>query len=506
MEEFTWWSEEQRKFARDVKEFVAEIRPRAEEAYWKREFPWDIVDTMTKAGYFKVGIPKEYGGRGLGATGCCITMEETSRIPVVGRIFGGSVLGGLRQVIEFGTEEQKRRFLPKMAEGALGAIALTEPFVGTDAAGIETVAKRDGDQYLITGKKRYVTGAGVASLYMLYARTSDAPEDVRKHRHLTAFLLEKGMAGFTVEKINEIGGFDNTLNGYLNLDEVPVPVSNRIGEEGEGWRVMTAGLNLERTVLAAEAVGWLSEALSSVVPYAKRRIQFGRPTIDMPTNQFKISDLIIKLKMARLVSYYTAHLLDMGQDPGIEASISKVYSTDMAMAGSVEAIQIMGGDGVTKFYPLQRLFQESKIEQIAGGTNEASKLVIYRTGLRTMAEEFKMPRRIIHDELGVPITSAGKSLKQSRVDEDKLLKVLAEDYRVNPGLYMSRDDLKEEFDVSDEALDKVMVSLEQKKLVKLYQVGTESKLCKATYEGLRKANPSEYYRWLPSWVRERDIF
>jgi alkylation response protein AidB-like acyl-CoA dehydrogenase len=506
MEGFTWWSDEERKFASEVEEFVAKIRPRAEEAAWRREFPWDLSNAMAKAGYFGVGVPKEYGGRGLGATGCCIATEEMSRVPVAGRIFGGSILGGLRQIIEFGTEKQKRRFLPKMAEGVLGAIAITEPFVGTDAAGIQTVAKLDGNRYIIMGKKRFIIGAGVASQYMLYARTSDDPEDIRRHKHLTGFIVEKGMPGFTIEKTNEIPGFDNTLNGYLNLDDVPVSIDNRIGQEGEGWRVMTAGLNLERAVLSAEATGWLREALSIVVPYGQRRIQFGRPTIDIPTNQFKLADLFIKLKMARLATYYTAHLLDLGQEPALESSICKVYNTDMAMEGAIEAIQLMGGDGVTKFYPLQRVFQESKVEQIAGGTNESNRIVIYRMGISTMANEFKMPRRIIHDELGVPITSASKPVKQTQVDEDKLLKVLAEDYRVNPGLYRSRDDLKEEFDSSDEELDSVMVSLEQKKLAQLHRGTAGIKLCKATYEGLKKANPPEYYRWFPSWVGTQDIF
>jgi DNA-binding transcriptional ArsR family regulator len=178
----------------------------------------------------------------------------------------------------------------------------------------------------------------------------------------------------------------------------------------------------------------------------------------------------------------------------------------MLMHSSVEAVQVMGGDGVTKFYPLDRILRDAKTGQIAGGTSEAMKLLIYRMGLREMADELKMPHRVIHKELGVPMPSAAAPAKQSQIDDDKLLKVLAEDYRVNPGLYMSREDLEEQFDVGDEALDHVLVSLEEQKLVKLYRRRGVISLAKATYQGLKKANPQEYYRWFPPRVRKEDIF
>lgn len=507
MEAFPWWSEEQRRLADEVEEFVDGIMWRAEEARWKREFPWDIVKRMAERGYFGAGISEEYGGMGLGATGACIASEEMCRIPGLGQgVFINTMLGGLRQTIEFGTEEQKRRFLPRIAKGEIGAICITEPFVGSDAAGTETVAQRDGDKYIITGKKRFTTGVGVASRYMLYARTSDEVEDRRRYRHLTAFIVEKGMPGFTVEKVNELICFDNMQNGCLNLDEVPVPVDNRIGEEGQGWSVMTTGLNYERTLIAAASLGQLRTLIRAVVPYAQRRVQFGRPTIDLVNNQFKIADLFMTLKLARLATYYTAYLLDLGQDAALESAICKTYNTDSTVEASLNAIQVMGADGVTKFYPLEGVLRQSKTDQIAGGTNEIGRLLIYRMGLREMAKELKMPRRVVHNELGVPLTTFESAAKQSRFDEDTLLKVLAEDYRVNPGLYMSREDLKEAFDVEDEELDQALASLEQKKLVNLYRSRGQIMLAKATYEGLRKAHPPEYYRWFPPWVRKEDIF
>ncbi len=507
MEHFPWWTDEQKKLAVDVKEFVDELMPRAEETSWKKEFPWDIVDRIARKGYFGAGVAREYGGMGLGVTGACIVNEEIGRMPALGPgVFSSAMLGGVHQIKEFGTEEQKAKFLARVVKGELGAIALTESFVGTDVAEIETTARRDGNNYIINGKKRFVTGAGVASRYMLYARTSDDPEDIRRHRHITGFMVEKGMPGFTVEKINELIGLDNIQNGYLNLDEVPVPLDNRIGDEGQGWQIMVSGFNYERVICASLAVGGFRELLKSVVSYGQRRIQFGQPTINITANQFKVADMLTELKLARLSTYYAAHLLDLGQPAAVESSICKLYGADMLMHSSVEAAQVMGGDGATKFYPVDRILREAKVAQIAGGTSEAMKLLIYRMGLREMADELKMPHRVIHKELGVPMPSAAAPAKQSQIDDDKLLKVLAEDYRVNPGLYMSREDLKEQFDVEDEALDRVLVSLEEQRLVKLYRRRGVIRLAKATYQGLKKANPQEYYRWFPPRVRKEDIF
>jgi alkylation response protein AidB-like acyl-CoA dehydrogenase len=190
MEAFPWWTEEQRKFEPEVRAFADEVMPRDEETRWRREFPRDIFEKIGERGYTGAGIPREYGGMGLGATGACIAAEAFNRMPGVGRAFVGNMLGGLRQIIEFGTEEQKKRFLPRIARGELGAIVITEPFVGTDAAAIETTARREGDVYILNGKKRYIVSAGVANRYMVYARTSNDPPERRNYRHLTGFIVE----------------------------------------------------------------------------------------------------------------------------------------------------------------------------------------------------------------------------------------------------------------------------------------------------------------------------
>jgi alkylation response protein AidB-like acyl-CoA dehydrogenase len=504
MEPYPWWTEEQKSFALEVAEFVRQLMPRDAETRWTREFPWDIFEQIGEKGYAGAAIPKEYGGLGLGATGACIAMEQLCRLPGPGRVFGGNMLGGLRQLIEFGTEEQKKRFLPRIVKGEVGAIVITEPFAGTDAAAIETTATREGDVYVLRGKKRYIVSAGVATRHMVYARTSNDPDDIRRYRHLTAFIVEKGLPGFTVEKINEIMGFSNIQNGVLDFDNVRIPDANRIGEEGEGWRVMTGGLNFERTLISAQAVGWLRELLCNVVPYTQRRVQFGRPTIEIPVNQFKIADLVMKTKIARLLTYYDAHLWDLGRDITIESNLAKVYNCEAALQAGLDAIQVMGGDGVTPFYPLGEIMNVAKVENIAGGTMEACRLVIFRTALRQMTEEFRMRRRVVHPDLGVPVPAMGIVERERDVDEDKLLKVLAEDYRVNPGLFMSREDLTEVLDLTPEKLDEMLLSLEKKGLAKLYRTKKGIELAKATYDGLNQAHPLEYYRWFPEWIRDGD--
>jgi hypothetical protein len=309
-----------------------------------------------------------------------------------------------------------------------------------------------------------------------------------------------------VEKVNEVMGFSNMQNGVLDFHDVAVPAANRLGEEGEGWRVMTAGLNFERTLICAMVTGWIGELLRNVVPHTQRRVQFGKPTIDIPENQFKIANLIIKKNMARLATYHTAHLWDLGEDITVESNVSKVFCCEAAVQASLDAIQAIGGDAVTPFYPLTEIMGQSKVENMGGGTVEACRLVIFRSGVRRMAKDLKMERRAVHPVLGVPAPVAGPQPKEKGLTEEKLLDVLAEDYRVNPGLFMSREDIKESFDVEDATLDDLLASLEKKGLAMLYRTKKSIALAKATYNGLDKAHPPEYYRWFPAWASKDRVF
>jgi alkylation response protein AidB-like acyl-CoA dehydrogenase len=466
MEAFPWWTKEQIAFAAEVKEFAKKVAPIDAKSRWTREFPFEIYRMIGEKGFMGAAIPKEYGGLGLGATGACILAEELhSLMPGIGRIVVGNMNGGLRQIIEHATEEQKKRFLPKIASGEIGAVAITEMTAGTDAAGVTLVAKKEGDHYVLNGRKRFIVGAGVADRYFVYAQTSSNPDDIKTRKHVTAFLVYKGAPGFTTEKINEILAFENVQNGSLDFDNVKVPVADRIGEEGEAWEIMMNGLNFERTVISAGTVGWQRLLLNQVVPYSQRRVQFGKPTIDISSNQDKIANIVMRLKVSRIAVYYTAWLWDMEKDVSIEASTMKAYGAEITLQSGMEATQIMAGDGVNRFYPVQNVFEVAKTEHIAGGTVEACRLTIFRSALKLMKEDIQMTRRVIDEEIGVPIPDFSPVKDRKALNADSLLKLLGDDYRVNQGLHMTPADVKVYLDGDDGAFEKAVADLEAQGLV-----------------------------------------
>jgi alkylation response protein AidB-like acyl-CoA dehydrogenase len=509
MEPFSWWSEEQKNLMKDAKEFADENLSMGEEVFWTKKFPLDLLKEVARRGWFGAVIPQEYGGINTGVTGVAIITEELSRVcSALSGAYAVSMFGGVEQLLAFGTEEQKRKWLPKIAKGeVVGAICITEPFVGSDAAGIETTARREGDYYILNGKKRFITNAGLADIYCVYAKTSEKPEDKARYQHLSTFLVEKGTPGFSVEKINELSGWSSLPNGVLDFNGVRVPAENLIGQEGSGWRVMMAGLNFERVVFSAGMLGPMREAIRYAVAYTQRRIQFDKPTIEIPVNQSKIADMLADLFTSRLLVYYAAHLLDQHKDAMVEAATAKMFTSDTYERLMSDAVQVMGGDGWTRFYPVENYLRDAKVNQIGAGTNQIMRLVIFRGGLKAMSKELRMPKRRMHEKLRIPISTI-KPLPRLEASEESILKVLAEDYKVNPGLYMTREDLKERLmDVTDEKLDQLLKSLESKGLAKLYRDSRGNiTLAKATYDGLRIAEPLENYRWLPEWLSGDFIF
>ena len=511
MEYFPWWSDAQKKLAEDAKKVVDEVlMPLAEKAAWKKKYPWEAVRVMAKQGWFGAQIPAKYGGKAeeWGVTGAAIILEEAARAGELNTTLGTTMFGGVHQIIHDGTEEQRQQWLPKIAKGELlGAITMTEPYAGSDIAAIETTAVRDGDFYIINGKKRFQTNLAAADVYMTYVRTSEDPEDRAKYRHLSGLIIEKGTPGFSVEKINELMAYDGAYNGYLSYDNCKVPVANRLGEEGEGWRVMMSGLNVERVLNAAPALGQIREAIRYAVQHMQRRVQFRAPTGDISINQFKIADMIWKLKMSRLMTYYSAYCCDLGQDVPIEAAISKMFTLDEGMHTAVEAIQVMGGNGATRFYPVERIMRDMKVNQIAAGTSEILRLLIYRMGMKAMKDDLKVPPRAIDEELKVPMPIGKPLPKKTASGEDDIMAVLAENYRINPGLHMTLDDIKELLDISDEDLGKYLVSLEEKDVASLYRDKRGNiALARITLKGLPIANPPEYYKYMPDWVGLEDMF
>ncbi|MHA1208827.1 MAG: acyl-CoA dehydrogenase family protein [Candidatus Freyarchaeota archaeon] len=478
METFPWWTEKQKKLAEEVEDFVEENTPRAAEALWRFENPEDLIRKVGEKGWYGTLIPEEYGGMGgeVGVTGACIVAEGLARLGTIATIYSTTCFGGTHQLVRLGTEEQKEKWLPRIARGEqINALCLTEPFVGSDAAGVTTTAKRVDGGYVINGKKRFISTSGIADAYFVYVKTSDDPADRAAYKHLTA------------------------------------------GGEGMGWMCMISGLNLERCLIAVGLVAGMREALRYSYYMSQRRVQFGKRTIEFESNQYRIADMIIGYKTARLLTYHAASLIDQGLEPLIEANSAKIYATETARKIAEDALQVMGGDGFTKYYPVEALLRDAKLLEVGGGTNDVLRRLISGQGWRIMGDLLRPPRRRVHEELGIPVpyyrnppplelpTRAGAS--DPEAVEESILLALAEDYRVNPGLHMIREELKEDTGLDDDRLDEALLSLEEKKLVDIYRDRRGVfRLVKATYAGLERVRPIDYFRWYPDWIREDEVF
>jgi len=500
VESFFWWTEEQKELSNRLEKFVESNIELADKTYWAKEYPHEIMNQISQLGLMGVAVPKEYGGIGLGSTGCCIVAEQLGRLPGVGNLFVISMLAGLHQLLKFGAKEQKERWLPQIAAGkTLGTICITEPFAGSDASNINTTAELVDGHWVINGKKRMISAAGIATRYLVYARTKKDDSDL-EYTNITAFMIEKGTPGFHVEKINSLIGYDNIPNGYLDFEDVVVPDENRIGGIGSGWEVMMSGLNFERLIAAAVVSGSMIDTIKFLLHYTDRRVQF-KQKISMFSNiQMDIADFIAKSNMVRLYTFYTAAELDKNIKIRMDkSSIAKLYSTEWASALGLKGIQIMGGDGLTKFYPVERTLRESKIGEIVAGTNEVQKLIVYRTAMANR-KNYKYPYRIVMDpEMNIPVQSAKESqFRDIEINAENILKVLADDYRCNPGLCMTINDLMACTNGKKAAIIQAVKELDEMQLVYVYksEKGAAS-MVKANYEGLRKAFPREYYQWFP---------
>ena len=511
MQDYPWWNDTQKQLMKDAQKFTDEfLLPVGEKCVYKKEYPWEAIREVAKKGWLGATIPKKYGGHQeeWGVTGGCILIEETSRAGVISSAITTTLIGATHQIVHDGNEEQKQRWLPRIASGELmGCITMTEPYAGSDVAAIETTAVREGDSYIVNGIKRFQTNAAAADLYMTYVKTSSDPQKIKAYGHLTGMIIEKGMPGFTIERVNDWMGSAGMYNCYLRFDNVRVPLKNIIGAEGRGWWVMMSGLNVERTMSAAGYLGGMREAMRYAKQHLERRVQFGQPTGAFLTNQFKLADMYSKLQLARLLIYYAAYCADLGRDVPIEAGLSKLYGSEAAFEIANEAIQCMGGNGAMQIYPVERYLRDAKLGQIAAGTSEVLRLLIYRMGNRYFAEDLKAPVRVIDEELRLPLPVGKLPQPRPARNEGDVLRVLAENYRVNPGLHMTLADIKQFLEVSNETLLKYLTALEEKGVVsQLKNRKGEVELVKATLTGIKEANPADYYKHIPSWVLPKDIF
>jgi alkylation response protein AidB-like acyl-CoA dehydrogenase len=375
-------TDEQELFRRSVREFAEEvIGPRAAEIDETDEFPWDIHKALVDQGFLGVGYPDELGGAGGGPVDVCILVEEVARvsggaslIPLVNR------LGAVPILIE-GNDRQRRDVVEGISSGTHQySYCLTEPGSGSDAAAMRSRAVRDGDGWRLSGTKRFITNAGIADRYVYFA-VSDP--DKPKGKNITAFLLSGDMEGFTLGKAEKKMGIKGSPTREVILEGVHAGPESVIGEVDAGFRVAMRTLDYARPTVAAQALGIAQGALDYAVGYTREREQFGKPIAEFQGIQFMLADMAMAVEAARLLTYRAASLVEAGA-PGVgyAAAIAKAFASDAAMRVTTDAVQILGGYGYVKEYPVERMMRDAKITQIYEGTNQIQRIVIARNLLK----------------------------------------------------------------------------------------------------------------------------
>lgn len=371
-------TEEQEMLRKMVREFAMnEVEPTAAERDEEERFDREIFDKMAKLGLTGIPWPEKYGGIGADFVSYCIAVEELSRVCAsTGVTLSAHLSLASWPIYTYGTEEQKKTFLYLLATGeALGAYALSEPGAGSDVAAMKTIAKKDGDDYILNGNKVWITNGGVADIYIVFAKTDPAAN----HKGISAFIVEKGTEGFTFGKKEKKLGIRSSPTTELIFENCRIPKENLLGEEGEGFKIAMTTLDGGRNGIAAQAVGIAQGALDASINYAKEREQFGKPIAHNQGISFKLADMATEVEAARLLTYQAAWLESNGKPYGKESAMSKLFAGDAAMRITVEAVQIFGGYGYTKDYPVERYMRDAKITQIYEGTQEVQRLVIGRT-------------------------------------------------------------------------------------------------------------------------------
>ncbi|MBP2636695.1 MAG: Acyl-CoA dehydrogenase, short-chain specific [Firmicutes bacterium] len=374
-------TDEQKIMQKLVRDFAEkEVAPGAAERDEKEEFSREIADAMGEMGFAGICFPEKYGGAEADVLSYILAVEELSRADSgVGITLSATVSLCGWPIYSFGTEEQKQKYLVPLAEGAkLGAFGLTEPNAGTDAAGQQTIAEFKDDHYLLNGSKIFITNAGEAEIYVVFAMT-DRSKGVKG---ISAFIVEKGMPGFSFGKKEHKMGIHSSITNELIFQDVKVPKGNLLGKEGEGFKIAMATLDGGRIGVAAQALGIAQAALDYAVKYSKERVQFGKPIAANQAIAFMLADMATKIDAARLLVYRAACLKDLGLPYAKEAAMAKMFASDIAMEVTSDAVQIFGGYGYSREYPVERLMRDAKITQIYEGTNQVQRMVISGSILR----------------------------------------------------------------------------------------------------------------------------
>jgi alkylation response protein AidB-like acyl-CoA dehydrogenase len=368
---------EQREM-RDLVRAIARdrIAPRAAEVDETEAYPEDGLKLLGDQGLMGLYIPEAYGGTDMGTLAFCLAVEEIAwACASSATIYLVQYAGGW-PIVATGSAEQKRRYLPRLASGEItAAFSLSEPGAGSDAAALATRAVRKGDRYVLNGTKLWVSNGSKASVITLFATVDSG----RGKGGVTAFLVEPTFRGFAVGKLERKLGIRGSPTAALHLSDCEVPVENRLGEEGEGYKIALRVLDGSRPAVGAEAVGIAQAALDAAVGYAKERHQFGQPIGAFQGVQFMLADMAIAVHGARLMVHHAASLVDRGAvATALESSMAKCFAADTAMKVATDAVQIFGGYGYTREYPVERLMRDAKITQIYEGTNQIQRIVIAR--------------------------------------------------------------------------------------------------------------------------------
>jgi butyryl-CoA dehydrogenase len=361
---------EQQKEIRNLTRTIAEekVLPVRAELDEKEEFPWEIMKILADTDLFGVYIPEEYGGLGGGILDLCLVVEELSRVcSGVAVSYAASGLGTLT-LLQYGAEEQKRKYLPDIASGRkLAAFGLTEATAGSDAGGIQTTATRTSGGYILNGTKQFITNGGEAEVYTVIALT----DKEKGPRGASAFLVDKGAPGFSFGRKEKKLGIRASATRELVFEDCFVPEENRIGREGMGFILTMKLLDYSRPGLGAQALGLAQGALEAAVDYAKKRIQFGHPIFAQQAVQHMLADMATEVEAARALVYATARMIDSGaKNFTQESAMSKVLASDVAMKVTTNAMQVFGGVGYMRDYPIEKMFRDAKITQIYEGTNQ----------------------------------------------------------------------------------------------------------------------------------------
>jgi alkylation response protein AidB-like acyl-CoA dehydrogenase len=385
MMEFTLLEEHQ-MMRKTVRQFAERhIPPHISEMEEAEKFPFEVVKKMGQMGFMGIPVPADSGGAGADFISYIIALEEISRVSAaVGVILAVHTSVATLPILHYGTEKQKQQYLSDLCSGRkLGAFALTEPQAGSDASKIQTRAVREKDKYIITGSKVFITNAEAADVYIVFAVTDPA----KGTRGISSFIIDKGTPGFTFGKKEKKMGLNGSNTGELIFDHAEVSADQLLGEEGQGYEIALQHLAGGRIGIGAQALGIAQGALDHCLEYVKQRMQFGRLLANQQAIQFKLADMATMIEAARWMIYRAACCKQEGKACKKEASMAKLYASDTAMKVTTEAVQIFGGNGYIRDYPMERFFRDAKVTQIYEGTNEIQRIVIASTMTRERSSQ-----------------------------------------------------------------------------------------------------------------------